>query len=484
MKSLKISMNSSPIISDSSTCTDSTSPASSTSSQTNDLKAQHSHKNMIDMTNNITTTYLASTNNDKSQQSVSHNSLSSFSKFSKNNANSESIELSNYRRNNNRGVKMLKQEIIKTMLKQESTTYTCHDYFYSLQPSKLLIHPRKVNDLDSNNKDNKLLSPKSTSSSDTTATTTSNSSISSADELTTTSSSPSVSNSKIKIVDVSCRHKICEWIYRLINFFDIDRETAYYSVSYLDRFMMHYKTDRHTYKLLATTTLFLALKVHHPRKLILNNVVDDLSKGEFDMKDVDRMELIMLGTLKWSLYPPTPKGFVERLLDLQQSMIRVLNQNVPSSLLKQNDDDSSHDSMELFFDAGKIQAFAVFFAELSVFDYYFVTQRQSRVAMAAIMNSIEGLGLFEAIELSESHQIKRLFYTIISTMFDLVCVDIENSESYNNILQMRKRLWKLYQNSEEMNNLDSTSFKRREKSDFDVGLHNYMFKTNNSVRIQ
>jgi hypothetical protein len=225
--------------------------------------------------------------------------------------------------------------------------------------------------------------------------------------------------------------------------------------------MMKYQTDRRTYKLLATTALFLALKVHQPRKLILKNVVQDLSKGEFDMGDIDEMELIMLGTLSWSLHPPTPMMFVYRLMDINKSMISVLNQNmVRTVFLDCGDCESS-----LFFDINKIQTYAIFFVELSIFDYSLVTENPSKIALAAIVDTIEGLGLFDAMESEDTIQIKHLFYSILSSMFDLVQEDINSELDRHRFSGVRNKLWDLYENSEEIQNSESFCLFRRRDDD-------------------
>jgi hypothetical protein len=183
---------------------------------------------------------------------------------------------------------------------------------------------------------------------------------------------------KSKVVDESCRSKICEWCYRIVDFFNINREAVYYAMSYLDRFLlMQHQVqnyiDRRTYKLAATTCLLLSLKIHHPKKVELNKVVKDLSRGQFDHEDVARMELTLLPSLSWRLHPSTAASYVKILMELNPF--------------------SSSSSGIREFDADGTRTLAMFFVELSVYDYHFVTQRQSTVALAAIMNAMETLGL-------------------------------------------------------------------------------------------
>ena len=47
------------------------------------------------------------------------------------------------------------------------------------------------------------------------------------------------------------------------------------------------------------------------------------------------------------------------------------------------------------FDVEKVHTYAIFFIEFSLFNYYFVIQKQSRIVLASILNTMEGLGLFK-----------------------------------------------------------------------------------------
>ena len=171
---------------------------------------------------------------------------------------------------------------------------------------------------------------------------------------------------KSKIVDESCRTKICEWCYRIVDFFNINREAVYYAMSYLDRFLLvqhqiQNYIDRRTYKLAATTCLLLSLKIHHPKKVELHKVVKDLSRGQFDHEDVARMELTLLPSLSWRLHPSTAASYVMILMELNPF--------------------SSSSSGIREFDADGTRTLAMFFVELSVYDFHFVSQRQSTVAL-------------------------------------------------------------------------------------------------------
>ena len=171
-------------------------------------------------------------------------------------------------------------------------------------------------------------------------------------------------------IDEYCREQIVEWTFRVVDYFRIDREVVSVSLSLLDRFLATCKCDRATYKLAATTTLQLAVKLLHPCKLGDLGILSDLSRGEFDMEDVTDMERHILHSLSWNLHPPTAVAFSTLLLDYIFAN-RAVNMTTA-------DMDDLHD-------------IASFFSELALCDYFFVTMRPSAVALACILNALEGM---------------------------------------------------------------------------------------------
>lgn len=171
-------------------------------------------------------------------------------------------------------------------------------------------------------------------------------------------------------IDEYCREQIVEWSFRVVDYFRIDREVVSLSLSMLDRFLATCKCDRTTFKLAATTTLQLAVKLLHPCKLGDLGILSDLSRGEFDMVDVRDMESHILKSLAWSLHPPTANAFSTLLLDF------VFADGAVNMTC--DDIDDLHD-------------ISSFFTELALCDYFFVTMRPSAVALACIINALEGM---------------------------------------------------------------------------------------------
>lgn len=213
-------------------------------------------------------------------------------------------------------------------------------------------------------------------------------------------------------LDEFCREQICEWTYRVVDYFEINREIVGISLSYLDRFLSYYSCDRRTFKLAATTSLFLAVKLHEPRKTDLMGILSDLSRGEFSMEDVIRMEREFLDALTWKLNPPTPATFVGHFLHLLPVFIKL---EVTRS----------------------ISALAAFFTELAVCDYFFVTVNASSIAIASILNAMEIINSKDFTRTSKNN-----FAELIAKQFGM----FQNSSQ---LLRVRKRLWIVYERSEE-----------------------------------
>jgi len=221
-------------------------------------------------------------------------------------------------------------------------------------------------------------------------------------------------------IDDYCREQIVEWSFRVVDYFHIDREVVLLSLSMLDRFLAICECDRSTFKLAATTTLHLAVKLLHPCKLGELGILSDLSRGEFDMKDVALMEKHILESLNWKLHPPTSIAFCNLLLDYFFSSENI--DMVPTDI-------------EDLYDISS------FFTELAVCDYYFVGVEQSTIAVASIINALEGMFGPE----------NKVAPRILSAATRL------NIYQNQDVSRTTHRLWELYERSEECalhNNLD------------------------------
>lgn len=230
-------------------------------------------------------------------------------------------------------------------------------------------------------------------------------------------------------VDESCREQICEWCYRVTEYFSFDREVVYIAMSYLDRLLMSCQVDRHTYRLAAATSLLLALKVHHPLKIVLADFVSDLSKGAFLATDLVRMEIVMLRVLSWRIHPPTAMSYIVRILLLNSTQSRLITES----------------------DINSIQDYAIFFAELSVRDYNFVTLGQSVVALSSLLNAMEGLGMWSASRTDDCNERQS-----VCEFVSKVCKLLDLNHDDEVVIGARLQLWRLYERSEQYTRNDFT----------------------------
>jgi hypothetical protein len=154
----------------------------------------------------------------------------------------------------------------------------------------------------------------------------------------------------------------------------------------------------------------MAAKIHGTssaaNRLTISSL-SELSRGEFDMSHISEMETIILQTLAWNLHPPTAQCFIN-------SFYKYLPvpSNVPVSIA--------------------IYQRAIFFAELVLYDYAFVTRKRSLIALACMLNAMEGMD-----ESTVPQEQQRNFVDTICGNFDLRFTKDE-------IESVRNRLWYVY----------------------------------------
>ena len=110
------------------------------------------------------------------------------------------------------------------------------------------------------------------------------------------------------------RKKICQWSYKVIDHFKIDREVVSCAMNILDRYLVKEKNnfdrdglterndggslqtlDSRTFQLIAMTSLYLSIKLFDDeqhslsRKLRLSSIVE-LSRGQFCENEITEME--------------------------------------------------------------------------------------------------------------------------------------------------------------------------------------------------
>jgi Cyclin, N-terminal domain len=206
-------------------------------------------------------------------------------------------------------------------------------------------------------------------------------------------------------VDQVCREKMCEWSYRVCDHFRTTREVVAFAFSFLDRFIDRYNCDRTTFKLASMTAFFMATKMLNVKQISLCSLAE-LSRGEFDPDHIADMEKFILTKLQWRMNPPTVQAFI--------SYLRIV---LPPA------DSAAQD---------EIYQRSIFFAEISVYDYTFATEERYLLAVACILNAVEGI--------DDIKYAKELRQSYLRTLSCNLCVELDLAA----LDRAQKRLWYLY----------------------------------------
>ena len=201
------------------------------------------------------------------------------------------------------------------------------------------------------------------------------------------SSSSSSNNGSDRHPYADWRRKICQWSFKVIDHFKIDREIVSSAMNIFDRYLALSGTeclgtiDSQTFQLAAMSSLYLAMKVADSgddhsacwRKLRLQSFVE-LSRGQFCADDITATERTILKVLGWKIYPPTPMTAVSYLLRLMPSYM-----NLPHTCQK---------SYDLVLHV--IHELSRYLTELSVcLGSVSISHTPSQVAYASILLSME-----------------------------------------------------------------------------------------------
>lgn len=173
-----------------------------------------------------------------------------------------------------------------------------------------------------------------------------------------------------KPVDEDCRVRMCEWCYQVVDFCKFRRETVGIGMSYLDRYLstpqgIEALCNRKIYQLTAMTALYIAIKMHEPLEME-TSLLADLSRGCYTEMEFVGMEQSILTALHFRVNGPTPLGFVQHIMAL-----------IPRSV---------HPSI-----AALLMDYARYQTELAVSEQVFVDVKPSIVALASILNAMEGM---------------------------------------------------------------------------------------------
>ncbi|GKE61999.1 cyclin-D3-1-like protein [Tanacetum coccineum] len=113
------------------------------------------------------------------------------------------------------------------------------------------------------------------------------------------------------------RKEAVEWILKVKSHFGFTHLTAILSINYIDRFLasFHFQKDKPwMMQLLAVTCLSLAAKVEQTHVPPLIDLQVEDTKYLFEAKNIQKMELLVMSTLKWKMNPVTPISFLDHIV--------------------------------------------------------------------------------------------------------------------------------------------------------------------------
>ncbi|KAK4352341.1 hypothetical protein RND71_027859 [Anisodus tanguticus] len=118
-------------------------------------------------------------------------------------------------------------------------------------------------------------------------------------------------------LDIGARDEILEWIAKVHSHFNFGPMCAYLAVNYLDRFLSAYdlpKGKKWMMQLLGVACLSLAAKMEETEVPMSLDLQGGDGKFIFEAKTIQRMELLVLSTLKWRMQAITPFSFIDYFL--------------------------------------------------------------------------------------------------------------------------------------------------------------------------
>ncbi|PWA85871.1 Cyclin, C-terminal domain-containing protein [Artemisia annua] len=132
------------------------------------------------------------------------------------------------------------------------------------------------------------------------------------------------------VLDLVARRQAVDWIIKVHAHFNFGPLCAYLSINYLDRFLAVYefpKDKEWMMQLLAVACLSLASKMEENEVPFILDLQVCESRFVFEAKTIQKMELLVLTTLKWRMQTVTPFSFIDAFiskLDCDQNISRSL----------------------------------------------------------------------------------------------------------------------------------------------------------------
>ena len=176
-------------------------------------------------------------------------------------------------------------------------------------------------------------------------------------------------------IDRICREKMTRWCYQVTDFCEFRREAVAISMSYLDRFLSSSSPraqkalrSKKEYQLASMTTLYIAVKLFEPM-VIDASLLATISQGCYGEEDIIDMENEILNGLNWRMNGPLVHDFISHFL----------------AFLPISNDSADEDFVTEVLDIARYQA------DIAVSDYDLSLMNNADIALAALLNSIEGI---------------------------------------------------------------------------------------------
>ncbi|XP_028771875.1 cyclin-D4-1-like [Neltuma alba] len=118
-------------------------------------------------------------------------------------------------------------------------------------------------------------------------------------------------------LDFGARKEAVDWIEKVREHFGFSPLCTYLSINYLDRFLSSYELPKGkgwTMQLLAVACLSLAAKMEEAEVPLSVDLQVGGSKFVFEARTIQRMELLVLSTLRWRMQAITPFSFIDYFL--------------------------------------------------------------------------------------------------------------------------------------------------------------------------
>lgn len=183
--------------------------------------------------------------------------------------------------------------------------------------------------------------------------------------------------------EIASRSDICKWNYEIVDHFRFNREVAYLSMNYFDRFLAR-QSDRPSVvsiHLVALSSLYVACKLGNSRESRSIHLEDlcNMVGGLYGRQMLEEMEMLLLTSLQWRLYPPSPKEFLIRYIEI---LSHSLNDDQRDEFNKNGMDNDNND--------WSVFQLARYQIELAVYSHKLSREcLSSKLALASILNAMD-----------------------------------------------------------------------------------------------